>query len=51
MHHLPVLPATSAPFTPAQDIPTLGQWGMIVLTLSLIGLAVFTLSRQRQLNL
>ncbi len=38
------------PSTLVQDIPTLGQWGMIALTLSLIGLAVFTLSRQRQLN-
>ncbi len=31
-----------------QEIPTLGQWGMITLTLLLIGLGIFTLSRRRQ---
>ncbi len=35
-------------FVPVQPIPTLGQWGMIVFTLLLIALGIFTLSRRRQ---
>lgn len=37
-------------FVPPQEIPTLGQWGLIALTLLLMALGVYTLSRRRQQN-